>query len=156
MLKTLILLRHGKAEAAAASGRDFDRALTQSGAAAARAAGAAVAQAGASPDVALVSTAKRAEQTWEAASQSLPGAELRPTRALYNASATVIYDAAEQAGATSVIVVGHNPGLAETVAGLGGEVALGDGFAPASAAVFERNSADAPWQLTRFIPPEGR
>ncbi len=154
MLRTLTLLRHGEAEPSAASGRDFDRALTAKGTADARATAAALADAGFSTDVALVSTARRAQATWEVAAGALAGVEHRAMRSLYNASATTLYEAAQAAGASSVIVVAHNPGLAEAVAGLGGAEVLGDGFPPASAAVFERGGAHAPWRLVRFITPE--
>lgn len=154
MLRTLILFRHAEAEGRASSGRDFDRALTARGVADAATTGEALAAAGLHPDVALVSTARRAQQTWEEAAKALTGAGLRSMRPLYNASATVLYEAAQAAGAMSVIVVAHNPGLAEAVAGLGGAEILGSGFPPASAAVLERTAADAPWRLTTFITPD--
>ena len=152
MLRTLILLRHGEAERAAQSRKDFDRALTQAGAQAAQAAGAALKAAGFAPDLALVSTARRAQDTWAQVAPAFPGAALRSERGLYDASATSLYETALAAGAESVIVVAHNPGLAEAVAGLGGGAELGArGFPPASAAVFSREGEDQPWRLGAFI-----
>ena len=56
----LILLRHGKAEPDAASGQDFDRALTERGRRDTLIVAKALAEAGFAPDLVLVSTAVRA------------------------------------------------------------------------------------------------
>lgn len=74
-------------------------------------------------DVALVSPATRARQTWELASAELPAAP--PTRyepRLYFAGPTAIRMAVrELPAAGTVLVVGHNPDLEELVQTLAGE-----------------------------------
>lgn len=110
----LILFRHGKAEGAAASGRDVDRRLTARGVGESADTARRLAALGLGPVLALVSPAARARQTWAAAQPLLPAAETREARGLYNAEArdiaAIVSEAA--AGCTgAVIVVAHNPGL---------------------------------------------
>ena len=86
-MKTLILLRHAKAEAAAGNFDDFERALTARGRTAAAQVGEWLAASGTQPDLAFVSTAQRAQQTWDLAVAKLFAAPAeRRTRALYLAS----------------------------------------------------------------------
>ena len=144
-LQRLILLRHAQAEHRAPSGEDIDRELTERGRADARAVGERLFREELIPDIVLVSTAARAEQTWDEAGPAFPpGVKVEPMRHLYNASADVLLEAARDAGAVSVAVVAHNPGMQTLVIEL---MALADGddgmaraaragFSPASAAVF--------------------
>jgi phosphohistidine phosphatase len=112
-MERLILLRHGKAEVAAPSGKDFDRPLTGRG----RRDSALVAQALASqafsPDLALVSPAARADQTWQSAASAFPSAKVEWIQALYDAAPETILAEAERRGGAyrTVMVVAHNPGL---------------------------------------------
>ncbi|HEV2363182.1 MAG TPA: histidine phosphatase family protein [Caulobacteraceae bacterium] len=144
-MRRLVLFRHAKAEAHAAGGRDFDRGLTKRGRRDAELMGKVIVQEGFAPDVALVSSAKRARQTWQAAATAMPSAacELHPD--LYNASpeeiATAVRSAARSAG--TVMVIGHNPGLQELAVNLlvegGAEEDIervSQKFATASVAVF--------------------
>lgn len=77
----LILFRHGKTEARAPSGEDFDRRLTERGRRDVQRVAQALTEAGFSPDRALASAAVRARETWEAAAASFPEAtvETRPS-----------------------------------------------------------------------------
>lgn len=111
-MKRLILMRHGKAERASAGG-DFDRALAERGRGDAALMGRLLADEGLSPDVALVSAARRTQETWEAASDAFPGARASVLRSLYHAPADRILFEAEAAGVENdtVMVVGHNPGI---------------------------------------------
>ncbi len=111
----LILFRHGKAEAASASGDDFDRKLAPRGQAEAARMGERLAAEGWRPDVVLVSTAQRTRETWAAAAPFMPEAQARFEPELYLADTPVIRRIAEAAGADAgtVMVVGHNPGLHE-------------------------------------------
>jgi phosphohistidine phosphatase len=111
----LILFRHGKAEAESASGEDFDRSLTDRGVGESAEMGEILANLGMIPDLALVSTAARARETWEAAAAHFPAARLQLAPELYNADPGVVRAAAEAAGrdCRTLIVVGHNPGLQE-------------------------------------------
>jgi phosphohistidine phosphatase len=125
----LILFRHAKAEAEAASGDDFDRPLAERGLREARAMGAQMAALGFKPDLVLVSPALRTRETWDNAEPSLPGAEVRLEPALYNADAGAIQALAEAAGAGrgTVVVIAHNPGLQELAVRL-----MREGSSPAS------------------------
>lgn len=137
----LILLRHGKAEANAASGKDFDRALTERGRQDTALVARALADAGLKPDLVLVSPAARTTQTWDAAAPFFPGAKVESAPALYDISAAEILALAKgEAGA--VMVIGHNPGLGQLAAWLSQEDTSGEdrprmaeGFPTAAAAV---------------------
>ena len=125
----LILLRHGKAEPDSASGDDFDRRLASRGELESADMGARLADMGFVPDVALVSPAARAKGTWEQASVHFPKAETRFEDALYHADSVTIRREAEKVLKTcsTVMVVGHNPGLQELTIAL-----LQEGHAPPS------------------------
>jgi len=112
-MQRLILLRHGKAEQGAPSGQDFDRVLTERGRRDSVLAAKALADAGFCPDLALVSPAARARETWQAAAPVFPKAEVVFDQALYNAEPETILERAQALGADvgAVMVVAHNPGL---------------------------------------------
>jgi len=116
----LILLRHGKAEADATSGQDFDRALTERGRRDTLLVCKAMARAGLDPDLVLVSPAARTLQTWEAASTVFDRAEVRILPALYDLGAADVFALARTEGrpARTVMIVGHNPGLGDLSARL--------------------------------------
>jgi phosphohistidine phosphatase len=119
-MERLILLRHGKAEANAPSGRDFDRALTERGRRDGLLVAQALVEAGFTPDVAIVSPAARAQQTWEAAAEAFPGTPAVFVQALYNAEPDVLLAEAEDKGRDygAVLIVAHNPGLHQLAATL--------------------------------------
>lgn len=124
----LILLRHGKAEPDSDTGDDFDRRLAPRGVQESGDMGLRLADMGFSPDVALVSPAARAKATWEAASVHFPKAETRFDDDLYHADSTTIRREGLKAleACSTVMVVGHNPGLQELTIQL-----LQEGGAPA-------------------------
>lgn len=142
----LILLRHGKAEPDSDSGDDFDRRLAPRGVQESADMGARLADMGFQPQVALVSPAARAKATWEAAQAAFPNAETRFLDHLYHADSKTIRRAAEEAGQTvsTVMMVGHNPGMQELTIRLLQEGAAPSGligkaqrnFPTAAAAVF--------------------
>ncbi len=151
-LQRLILLRHGKAEERAPSGKDFDRALAPRGRSEAREMGERLAELGLRPDLALVSPAKRAAQTWEEAGAAFPATRLELAPALYHANPATMIEAAEEAGADAVILVGHNPGIHTLALALATRDAagapaagqlIGRGFPTAAAAVFRFESGRA-------------
>src|SRR5262245_56403921 len=109
----LILLRHAKATPADATDDDHARALAAEGREAAPRMAAALAAAGAAPDAALVSDARRTRETWDLAAPSFPNAKVSFLKSLYLCPAETLMIEAEKAGANSVIIVGHNPGLHE-------------------------------------------
>jgi phosphohistidine phosphatase len=119
-MRTLILLRHSKAVRPHEAADDRSRGLTERGRREAAEAGAAIAELGHKPTIGLVSPSKRTRETWEIARAAMPW---RPrtmiSDALYGASSETIWAealAADPAGDKGVIVVGHNPGLAELAA----------------------------------------
>lgn len=119
--RTLILLRHAKAEPHTAT--DIERALTLHGRSQALAVGDAIAAHGPHPEVALVSTAVRTKQTWHLAASRLDREV--PTvlrRELYGTGPRgVIEILNEVEDASVVIVVGHEPTVSETAAHLADE-----------------------------------
>lgn len=136
----LILLRHAKTEPGGPAGRDFDRALTERGRSDAAIIGQVLAEQGLAPDLALVSTARRAVETWEAAKPALPGVEAQMEPALYHATVERLAMIAAAQSAQRLLIIGHNPGLHEYALDLvGGYDPAGRlaGFPTATAAVFE-------------------
>ena len=115
----LILLRHGQADPGSESGEDFDRRLAPHGIVESRAMGLRLAEMGFVPDLALVSTAARARDTWDAAGPAFPNAAVRYDDDLYHAFSDVVRAAAFEAEAV------HEE-IAEGVAG-GDAVAARDG-----------------------------
>ena len=111
--RTLVVVRHAKAEPYAAS--DFERALADRGRADAAAAGNWIAGTGVAPDLALVSAAVRTRQTWESMA-SAAGWDLEPQldRSLYAADEDTVLEllAATPDEVTTVVVIGHNPTMA--------------------------------------------
>ena len=153
---TLILMRHAKAVKSA--GDDAFRDLTDAGAADASRAGIALRERSLLPEVALVSPSARTRQTFEAVkAASDRSIEGRFPDALYNATSQTIRDlvgaidgGATDGGAKTVMVVGHNPGIAEGVAALARDGALQAidrlraGFRPCSLAILTFDAED--WQ----------
>ena len=135
-MERLILMRHGKAERHAATGGDFERALADSGRVDASVMGRVLADAGLSPDLMLVSSARRTRETAERVVESFaraPGdkARVEHLRDLYHADPEDILQALEDHGdaAATVMVVGHNPGLHD----LALRLASGGGASPIQA-----------------------
>jgi phosphohistidine phosphatase len=114
-MRRLVLFRHAKAERNAPSGEDFDRELTERGLHDARLIGRALADAGVSPGLALVSPSARTRQTWDASGLAGAGTEARFDKGLYHASARMLRQAVEavEDEAETLVLVGHNPGLHE-------------------------------------------
>jgi phosphohistidine phosphatase len=166
----LILLRHAKAARETAGVSDHDRPLTADGKLAAGAIGQAMRRAGLSPDVVLVSSALRTQQTLDALEgagvwDERPNIDTLPV--LYMATPSQIRDALRELPETvrSALVVGHNPGLHELAVSLAGTpsakpefLRLGDGFPTAALAEFLVTTA---WHklspggaaLQRFLQP---
>jgi phosphohistidine phosphatase len=133
-VRRLVVMRHAKAEAVAAA--DQDRRLTARGARDATEAGEWARSAGVVPDHAFVSSAARAHETWSAFSAGadldvVP--ELEP--ALYSAGpdGAVALLRTAPADARTVMLVGHNPTVAQLVHLLDDGEADPDAFAQVSA-----------------------
>ena len=122
----LMLLRHAVAKPSEPGMQDRARALVERGRKDAAKIGAYMSRHGFTPDRALVSPAARTQETWKyvAAGFSSPPAAA-PAPALYDATPRAIFDLikAAPAAATTLLLVGHNPGLHEAAVTL---VATGD------------------------------
>jgi phosphohistidine phosphatase len=147
--RRLVIMRHAKAESWGES--DQGRTLEAKGRADAEAAGRWLADRGIVPDHALVSTAVRTRETWEAVAGAA-GWDVEPDfdTGLYAAGPEAALDLirAVPAQATSVIVIGHNPTmayLAQLLDDGGGDAeagaAMAGGFPTSALTVLEYDGA---------------
>lgn len=117
-MKTLILLRHAKSGWDDHGARDFDRRLNPKGERAARTMGQHMRATGLSWDHAIASPAARVVETLEQVSAGY-GRAIEPDwdRRAYLASASMLLDLIHHApaGADTLLLSGHNPGLEELV-----------------------------------------
>jgi phosphohistidine phosphatase len=115
-MRRVTLVRHAQAAGTAASGKDFDRPLTQSGVAEARSAAAALLAQPLAPDLLVTSAAVRTVQTATLLQDvAFPGTRLVAEPALYLADAGTLlaYLQALDDDLAHVLVVCHNPGISE-------------------------------------------
>jgi phosphohistidine phosphatase len=163
----LLLIRHAKA---AAGANDPERPLAERGIRDAEAIGRWLVQAGFLPDHVLVSTARRARQTWERASAALtssPEPTVEPR--IYDNSPqsllAAIRDVPEEV--QTLALVGHNPSIAELADLLDdgdpdpdARHELDAGFKTGGVALFEvpaafPSTAPGEARLTGFTVPRG-
>jgi phosphohistidine phosphatase len=118
-MKRLTLLRHAKSSWDDSSLADHDRPLSARGQTDAPRIGRHLAQSGIKPDLALISSARRAQQTAALIAPCLTGSalELRTEPRLYLATpGELLQILAEQSDDyDELLVVGHNPGLTQLV-----------------------------------------
>jgi phosphohistidine phosphatase len=149
--RRLIVMRHAKAEPFAPS--DHARALTDKGLASARDAGAHVRDTGVTPDYAVVSSAVRTRQTWDALVETagITGCEVSFDDAVFTGSAEVALEVLQAVpeDADTVLFLGHNPTAAFLAHylddGEGDPDAVSEmlhGFPPGAVAVLE---VTVPW-----------
>jgi phosphohistidine phosphatase len=122
-MKTILLMRHAKAEPGVPGQRDFDRPLAERGHEDALRMGRALAKTGEVPDAIVSSPAARAKQTAEVAARAMEfGGAMLLERALYDAPGKTWLAAlkAIPASADSALVVAHSPGIDEAAALLAG------------------------------------
>ena len=121
-MRRLILLRHAKSDRPAGV-PDRERPLNGRGRRAAPAVGAHLAGEGLAPDLALVSPARRTQETWEAVAAVLGGPQARTVPEIYEAPWKDILAAVRAAPdeAATLMVVGHNPGVGDLAGALAGE-----------------------------------
>jgi phosphohistidine phosphatase len=120
MTRRLLVLRHAKSSWDDANVADHDRPLNARGEAAARAMGRFLAHRAGPPALALVSTARRARETFDGLGLELP---VSYERELYLApcAALLARIAKLEDDVACALVIGHNPGLEELVCALTGE-----------------------------------
>lgn len=113
-MKRLILTRHAKSSWDDPLTPDHDRPLNDRGKAAALDLGQWLASRGYVPEEVLCSDAQRTQATFAGIAPALPAAvvlELKP--ALYHAGPDVMMAVLKHAKADCVMMIGHNPGIAE-------------------------------------------
>ena len=155
-MRRLILMRHGKSSWDDPDQDDRDRPLNPRGRMASALMGAWLRENGLAPDVALVSEAVRARQTWECAAPLLNGVESRAVAKLYHAepgtALEVLRNAPDDAG--TVLMIGHQPGLGAFLRKLvGNEPKAGcrrafEKFPTGAVAVLEFDAPD--WRSAEF------
>jgi phosphohistidine phosphatase len=146
--RSLVILRHAKAEHPRGGRGDIDRPLSPQGHADAAAAGAWLLNKRLIPDLVLCSPAKRTRQTWHAVATALgadvSAATTRYESRLYDGGLGELLDLIKPTPpeALAVLVIGHNPllsMLSEMLDPVGGS---GGGLRTAGLAVHQ---APAPW-----------
>lgn len=113
MRKTLLVLRHAKAEIGTANQDDHTRKLVERGVEAARIIGAYMFRKGIRPDKVFCSDAARTRQTWAQIEGMYSAPNVEFTRKLYMASANEMLHmlAGLPEAVKSVMVIAHNPGV---------------------------------------------
>lgn len=110
----LLLTRHAKSDWQDPTLEDHDRPLNARGEATAHALGEWMASRGYVPDLVICSGAARTRQTWDHMAHSVShGAEIRLSETLYNASPDRMLQILHEAHGRRVLMIGHNPGIAE-------------------------------------------
>jgi phosphohistidine phosphatase len=120
-MKRLILTRHAKSSWDDPLMADHDRPLNDRGKAAAADLGQWLATRGYVPDLVLCSDALRTRKTWSGLAPALPGTpvlELKPA----------LYHAGPDAQGDTVMMIGHNPGIAEFAARITAQAPLNAEF----------------------------
>ncbi|MBX9819722.1 SixA phosphatase family protein [Afipia birgiae] len=125
-MRRLILLRHAKTERDAPSGKDRDRRLDERGRHDGAEIGRWLALQDYRPDLVLVSTATRTQETWDLLRTTMPSARVKHLPELYGADPSELLRAvhgAAKADPQCLMILAHNPGLHELALAL---VASGD------------------------------
>ena len=149
-MRRLILMRHAEAEPSSPTG-DIGRPLSARGRIDAEAMGQALSGRGLKPDLALVSEARRAQETWDQASHAFGDVVTEFDRAIYEAGPAELrslIEAAEERSGT-LVLVGHNPAIHRLAVDLMIEQAaapstlerLSGGFPPGAAVIFIADTA---------------
>jgi len=163
----LLLLRHAKA-AWPAGILDVDRPLAQRGQAAALLMGSYLKKERLEPDLAIVSSARRTQETWERVQPYLGEIEMRPDGRIYEAPVSRLVEVVREVepGIRTLLVIGHNPGfedLAKLLIGEGdmdGILRLGQKYPTAGLAVIDfalerwADVAHKSGRLERFVTPK--
>jgi phosphohistidine phosphatase len=122
MVKTLILIRHSKAETRDTSISDFERPLSSDGKADTKKMADFLLTSGKKPDVIVTSSAARASETSMIFADifKIPGKMLISSRKLYYCSAKTILDQIYSISDSldCILVVAHNPGISDLTRGL--------------------------------------
>lgn len=120
-MKTLLILRHAKANPDSSSGQDFDRPLTERGRRDAASVGRRLRARDPGPDAIVASPAVRVVETLAGLLEG-SGSEVEPRLdpRLYNASRDALLEVIREVDerVERLLIVGHNPGLQELLLSL--------------------------------------
>jgi phosphohistidine phosphatase len=128
-MRQLLLLRHAKSSWDDASSPDRDRPLNPRGRRSAAAMRQAMRDLGLIPDLVLVSTARRTQETLEVLEPWDDAPLIEPMDSLYLANPTQLMAALHGVAETvrSVLLIGHNPGLHDLAISLAGPRVMASG-----------------------------
>ncbi len=121
-MKTLLVLRHAKAEEASVGQLDFDRDLTKRGKSDAEAVGKYLLNNELVPNAVIASAAKRTRKTAKRVAEAMQFTEaVIETSDLYDAGLQQIVEVVHHIPETaeSALIVGHNPGVSDFVSKFG-------------------------------------
>ena len=128
--RRLILTRHAKSAWDDPSLEDFDRPLNDRGRRSARLLGDFMASRGYEPEEVICSPSKRTRETWDQVAAA--GLEVRPElrldKRLFHATPATLLEVLRGATASTVMIIGHNPGIAEFAASLPARVPMDPEF----------------------------
>ena len=152
-MKRLILMRHAKTEPWSEGLDDFARALLPRGVSDAQLVAEEIKARGWSPNLILVSTARRARETCSEVAKIIEDERVRPMEALYLSGMRGLNEAVRSAETEpTVMLIGHNPGLHDFACEIfreGGtsnhpaSIRLHEKFPTGCAALFEAAQDDA-------------
>lgn len=119
-MRTLVLVRHAKAERPTAHQPDHDRALTLAGRGSATQLGERLARAGVNPDYAIVSSAVRTQQTWQLMAAAFGEVDAATSREVYDTDDEGLHELirAVPDSVETLVVVGHEPTISSAAAAL--------------------------------------
>jgi phosphohistidine phosphatase len=114
-MKQLLLLRHAQAESASSGLKDFERPLSERGRSEVIEAAACITRSGVTIDAALVSPARRTQETLDIIDSALHLTQILYEPALYLGEPQVLLRILQRCRAElrTVLLVGHNPGISE-------------------------------------------
>ncbi|KQV81656.1 histidine phosphatase family protein [Rhizobium sp. Root1220] len=152
----IYLLRHADAAWAGPGQRDFDRPLNQKGYDDAEIIADSAADKGYRPDLVLSSTAVRCRDTANAVRRAMgETVDMRFVDELYNASPDTYLEIIDSQDVGSVMLVGHNPTMEQTLEALIGHEAvsraLPNGFPTAGLAIIDFDGPARGWRLVDFL-----
>ena len=162
-LEQILLMRHAHATWAQPGVRDYQRPLDERGESDAALMGKAIADRSLEPDLILGSAAVRCAQTCEIVTRAMHSdPETRLIEALYDHDYRFYIDLLAEQGASSVMLIGHNPMMEDAARSLASssEEAAGQrlkkGFPTAGVAIFNVSSEGNPihGHLAQFLTPK--
>jgi phosphohistidine phosphatase len=159
-MQRLILMRHAKSSWNSEANDDHSRPLNARGRADAPRMGARLAELGWQPDTVLSSDSKRTTETYERLSGAFDAApQARYTRALYCAGIRQLQPLLADLGedATTVLVLGHNPGWSAAASWFSGsaiEMTTANAVLLTSTAATWSEAVMGEWTLHDWIQPK--